>query len=397
MAQKEQCFIITPIGDDTDPIRRHIEGVIDAAITPALGEEYDIVVAHKIGEPGSITKQVIDKVYHSKLVIANLTNRNPNVMYELALRHATGKPVIMIAERGTPLPSDIIMQRTIFYYNDAKGVLELRDTDVQRCAFADGTQELIEAYHRFSQNRNILFRRDGAQATLEPGSMAAYMYGKPYEYRFKYIRYFVSHDADGCPDGYVMLHLEMQQREHHLFGTLHVDELCFDSPAVLRKLLGFLRTYQGEVDTVVIHNCAMAPEVEKVLQHYKYTNIRVIPDLAARVHNVPALLASVSYPAEKGSFTVRVTDSAKSPFCREHTEGIWQVDYKNGDASVTRLADDASWDLSAPMPAFTQLIHGYESYGIQTASYLEGVELKNDCADFFRAFPNRPCGLFELF
>ena len=270
-------------------------------------------------------------------------------------------------------------------------------TDVQRCAFADGTQELIEAYHRFSQNRNILFRRDGAQATLEPGSMAAYMYGKPYEYRFKDIRYFVSHDADGCPDGYVMLHLEMEQREHHLFGTLHVDELCFDSPAVLRKLLGFLRTYQGEVDTVVIHNCAMAPEVEKVLQHYKYTNIRVIPDLAARVHNVPALLASVSYPAEKGSFTVRVTDSVKSPFCREHTEGIWQVDYKNGDASVTRLADDASWDLSAPMPAFTQLIHGYESYGIQTASYLEGVELKNDCADFFRAFPNRPCGLFELF
>lgn len=127
MAQKEQCFIITPIGDDTDPIRRHIEGIIDAAIIPALGDQYEIVVAHKMGDLGSITKQVIDKVYHSKLVIANLTNRNPNVMYELALRHATGKPAIMIAERGTPLPSDIIMQRTIFYYNDAKGVLELRD------------------------------------------------------------------------------------------------------------------------------------------------------------------------------------------------------------------------------------------------------------------------------
>lgn len=127
MEQKEQCFIITPIGDDTDPIRRHIEGIIDAAIIPALGDQYKIVVAHKISEPGSITKQVIDAVYNSKLVIANLTNRNPNVMYELGLRHATGKPVIMIAERGTSLPSDIIMERTIFYYNDALGVLELRD------------------------------------------------------------------------------------------------------------------------------------------------------------------------------------------------------------------------------------------------------------------------------
>ena len=71
MANKDKCFIITPIGDDTDPIRRHIEGIIDAALRPALEDKYD-------------------------LVVANLTNRNPNVMYELALRHSLGKPVIMM-------------------------------------------------------------------------------------------------------------------------------------------------------------------------------------------------------------------------------------------------------------------------------------------------------------
>ena len=122
---KMKCFIITPIGDEKDPIRRHIEGVIEAAITPALGEKYEIVVAHKIYEPGSITKQIISEIYNSELVIANITNRNPNVMYELALRHAIGKPVITIAEKGTSLPADIVTERTIFYYNDAKGVLEL--------------------------------------------------------------------------------------------------------------------------------------------------------------------------------------------------------------------------------------------------------------------------------
>lgn len=124
---KKHCFIITPIGDENDPIRRHIEGIIDAAIIPAIGDIYDIIVAHKISEPGSITKQIITEIYNSELIIANLTNRNPNVMYELALRHAIGKPAIMIAEKGTNLPSDIIMQRVIFYHNDAKGVLELRD------------------------------------------------------------------------------------------------------------------------------------------------------------------------------------------------------------------------------------------------------------------------------
>ena len=134
---KEKCFIITPIGDDTDPIRRHIEGIIDAAITPALGEKYEIIVAHKISEPGSITKQIISEIYSAKLVIANITNRNPNVMYELALRHAIGRPVITIAEKGTPLPADIVAQRAIFYYNDAKGVLELRDELIKTEAEVD--------------------------------------------------------------------------------------------------------------------------------------------------------------------------------------------------------------------------------------------------------------------
>ena len=128
MANKDKCFIITPIGDDTDPIRRHIEGIIDAALRPALEDKYDLVVAHRISEPGSITKQIITEIYSAKLVVANLTNRNPNVMYELALRHSLGKPVIMLAEKGTPLPSDIVMERTIFYQNDARGVIELRES-----------------------------------------------------------------------------------------------------------------------------------------------------------------------------------------------------------------------------------------------------------------------------
>lgn len=127
MSDNNHCFIITPIGDDTDPIRRHIEGIIEAAIRPALADKYELVVAHKISEPGSITKQIISEIYSAKLAIANLTNRNPNVMYELAFWHSLGKPVIMIAEKGTPLPSDIIMERTIFYQNDAQGVLELRE------------------------------------------------------------------------------------------------------------------------------------------------------------------------------------------------------------------------------------------------------------------------------
>ena len=121
-----KCFVITPIGNETDSIRRHIDGIIEAAIRPSL-REYEVLVAHKITEPGTITKQVLKEIYEDDLVIANLTNNNPNVMYELAFRHCLGKPTIMIAEKGTSLPSDIIMERTIFYCNDAQGVIDLRE------------------------------------------------------------------------------------------------------------------------------------------------------------------------------------------------------------------------------------------------------------------------------
>ena len=99
---KMKCFIITPVGNENDEIRRHVDGIIDAVIIPVL-KDYQIDVPHRITNMGSITKQIIRSIYESDLVIANLTTANPNVMYEQAFRHAVGKPVITIAEEGTLL------------------------------------------------------------------------------------------------------------------------------------------------------------------------------------------------------------------------------------------------------------------------------------------------------
>jgi hypothetical protein len=121
------CFIITPIGGDGEPIRREIEGIINTVIAPVVkifGFD-DPIVAHKIVTPGSINNQIIDHIVNDDLVIVNLTGLNPNVMYELAIRHATKKPVIHICLKGTELPFDIKLERTIFYTNDIMGAAEL--------------------------------------------------------------------------------------------------------------------------------------------------------------------------------------------------------------------------------------------------------------------------------
>lgn len=157
--QEKKCFIVTPIGSDTDPIRRHIDGIIEASLRPALGDKYKLIVAHKIYEPGSITKQVITEIYNAELVIANLTNRNPNVMYELAFRHSLGKPIIMIAEAGTNLPLDIIMERVIFYQNDAQGVLDLRkalEKAESEIDFSKTESPIHDVLRSINRDKNIL-------------------------------------------------------------------------------------------------------------------------------------------------------------------------------------------------------------------------------------------------
>ena len=126
-ASKKRCFIITPIGDERSETFRMAKGVIESVIKPVLERNgfEDIKPAYEILESGMIGNQIIDRIVNDDLVIANLTGNNPNVMYELAIRHAAAKPIIHICEDGTKLPFDIKDSRTIFYKNDMLGTKEL--------------------------------------------------------------------------------------------------------------------------------------------------------------------------------------------------------------------------------------------------------------------------------
>lgn len=125
--QKKQCFVITPVGKSDSQTRKDADGLIDSIIEPVVGGMgFEVTAAHRMPNVGSITKQIIEKLLQDDLVIANLTDLNANVMYELAIRHAKRKPVVTLAEEGTTLPFDINDQRTIFYLNEFADISPLQ-------------------------------------------------------------------------------------------------------------------------------------------------------------------------------------------------------------------------------------------------------------------------------
>jgi len=112
----EECFFIAPIGHDGSPERDRSDGVLDFVVAPAAGAHgLTVVRADQIVEPGQITRQVIEHIVGARAAVVDLTGANPNVYYEMAIRHTAELPTVLIAEVGEQLPFDIAQMRTIFF------------------------------------------------------------------------------------------------------------------------------------------------------------------------------------------------------------------------------------------------------------------------------------------
>ncbi|MCD6254697.1 MAG: hypothetical protein J7J44_00280 [Deltaproteobacteria bacterium] len=126
--EEKVCFVIAPIGEPESDVRKRSDQVFRHIISPAVESlGYKPIRADHISEPGIITSQVIQYVVDSPLVVADLTGRNPNVFYELAIRHAIKKPLVQLIKKGEQIPFDVAGTRTIqFDIHDLDSVEETK-------------------------------------------------------------------------------------------------------------------------------------------------------------------------------------------------------------------------------------------------------------------------------
>ena len=115
-----ECFVIMPIGsgDAYEVYRNRYEEIIAPAVEGLQvdgSQVFRCVRADFVSSSGSITRDVLTRLYRSDAVIADLTDLNPNVFYELGVRHALRSGTILIALEGTKPPFDVGDMRVIPY------------------------------------------------------------------------------------------------------------------------------------------------------------------------------------------------------------------------------------------------------------------------------------------
>lgn len=125
----KSCFMITPIGQAGTPVRRHADWVFKFAVEPVAKEKgYVAKRADLIADPLMINDSVFQAIMEADVCIADLSFLNPNVFYELGVRHALVKPVIHIAQEETALPFDNAGYRTIMFdIGDHGSMVQLRE------------------------------------------------------------------------------------------------------------------------------------------------------------------------------------------------------------------------------------------------------------------------------
>lgn len=152
-APKETCFVMSPFGGWYDQYYAEIfsPAISDAGLEPCRADD--------LYRPSAIVHDIWEYVKSARVMLADLTEKNPNVFYELGLAHALDKPVVLLARTMEDVPFDLRALRVITYEIAAPNWGE-----ILRASVSTALREVIEA-----PDSAVLapFRREANALTVE--------------------------------------------------------------------------------------------------------------------------------------------------------------------------------------------------------------------------------------
>jgi hypothetical protein len=110
----DRAFVILQVGAKDSPERKRADEIYNYIIVPAVQNAgLEAYRADLDLSPGAVTPKMLSELLNARVVIADLTGRNPNVFYELGITHSFARPLISIADSAKSLPFDAKDERVI--------------------------------------------------------------------------------------------------------------------------------------------------------------------------------------------------------------------------------------------------------------------------------------------
>ncbi|MEI3181010.1 MAG: nucleoside 2-deoxyribosyltransferase [Lachnospiraceae bacterium] len=112
----KKCFIVCPIGNENSDTRKRSDLLFKYVISPVCeNTRFEPIRIDKESTNGSLTDEILQHLKQDDLVIADLTESNPNAFYEIGYRAALGKPSIHLISKDAKIPFDVSTIRSYSY------------------------------------------------------------------------------------------------------------------------------------------------------------------------------------------------------------------------------------------------------------------------------------------
>lgn len=108
------------------------DGVYNAIRNAAEKTGLKCLRADDIWQNTTIIQDIFDLIFRARIVIVDLSGKNPNVMYETGIAHTLGKLVIPLAQSISDVPSDMIHHRALIYLKNGEGLKALENDLYQK-------------------------------------------------------------------------------------------------------------------------------------------------------------------------------------------------------------------------------------------------------------------------
>jgi len=123
-------FVIMPFSGTKSCTEDQWTEIFENVFLPAA-EDAGLACSRARPGTGSLIKSIVERLRTSYIVLADITDANPNVFYELGVRHSLSKRTIIVAQSASHIPSDLRGYWSLSYGTSPRQVMAFREALVE--------------------------------------------------------------------------------------------------------------------------------------------------------------------------------------------------------------------------------------------------------------------------